>query len=215
MLFRSREEPPEQVVKVCNILGRYVAIRDCLALSFALDYDHVDGCPTKPHSEVGRLRDLAKPRDGSLPTPENYKLGGKGLANMCLEFLEEMSCYKTADCVVAMPSSDPDKKFYLPRNLANIFSKKLGIPNLSEHVRTVKKRPSLKNTGIEDRLDQIQGTIHVDRGVFDAKRILLIDDVYQSGISINYVAMLLQEAGCSKIFGLACDKTCSNTDNIG
>ena len=42
----------------------------------------------------------------------------------------------------------------------------------------------------------------------------LVDDLYQSGVSMNYVAILLLEAGARKVFGLACEKTCSNDDNV-
>jgi hypothetical protein len=208
-------EPPSDIVKCCEVLGKYVVIRDCMALSFALDYDHINGCPTYPHSEVGKLRDLAKPRDGSQPTVENYKKGAMGLVKLCLVFLSEVTCYDEVNCVVAMPSSTPGKKFDLPRDLAKIISEQRNIENLSEHVKTIKQRDQLKEVVVGNRLDTIVGTIAVDAEVFKGKTVLLIDDVYQSGVSINYVAMLLQHAGASKIYGLACDKTCSNTDNVG
>ena len=211
----SSEEPPEGAEGCCQTIGKYVALRDCMALSFALDYDHQGGDPEKPHSTVGQLRNLAKPRDGSVPAAVNYKKGGKGLAHLCLEFLNDLECYKKANCVVAMPSSTPGKKYDLPRSLANIFSTKLGIENFSEHVSTTKKRAQLKGLKASQRLDEIRETISVGQGVFEGKTVLLVDDVFQSGISINYVAMLLQQAGAKKIFGLTCDKTCSNTDNIG
>ena len=31
---------------------------------------------------------------------------------------------------------------------------------------------------------------------------------------MNYVAMLLLEQGAKKVYGLACEKTCRNHDNI-
>lgn len=51
-------------------------------------------------------------------------------------------------------------------------------------------------------------------GVFGSEVVLLVDDLYQSGVSMNYVAMLLLEAGAKKVFGLSCEKTCSNDDNV-
>ena len=44
--------------------------------------------------------------------------------------------------------------------------------------------------------------------------VLLVDDLYQSGVSTNYVAMLMLEAGAKEVFGLACEKTCRNDDNV-
>jgi len=33
--------------------------------------------------------------------------------------------------------------------------------------------------------------------------VLLLDDLYQSGVSMNYGGLLLVEAGASKVFGLS------------
>lgn len=46
-------------------------------------------------------------------------------------------------------------------------------------------------------------------------KILLVDDLYQSGISMNYVAMLLRAHGAAAVYGLALEKTCRNDDNMG
>ncbi len=43
--------------------------------------------------------------------------------------------------------------------------------------------------------------------------ILLLDDLYQSGITMQYVAMKLQKAGAEKIFGLSIVKSLNDTDN--
>ena len=51
-------------------------------------------------------------------------------------------------------------------------------------------------------------------GIFTNKRVLLLDDLYPSGVSMNYCAPLLVQAGAKKIFGLACEKTCRNDDNV-
>jgi predicted amidophosphoribosyltransferase len=56
--------------------------------------------------------------------------------------------------------------------------------------------------------------MELDDGVFTGKRVLLVDDLYQSGISMNYCALLLLRAGAKKVFGLACEKTCRNDDNV-
>jgi predicted amidophosphoribosyltransferase len=50
--------------------------------------------------------------------------------------------------------------------------------------------------------------------VFTDRKVLLLDDLYQSGVSMNYCGLLLLQAGAKKIFGLACEKTCRNDDNV-
>jgi predicted amidophosphoribosyltransferase len=81
-------------------------------------------------------------------------------------------------------------------------------------VRTITPRRSIKEVGLAQKLDTLLGTIEVDKGIFEGKRVLLIDDLYQSGISMNYCALLLLRGGARKVFGLACEKTCRNDDNV-
>ena len=56
--------------------------------------------------------------------------------------------------------------------------------------------------------------MHADpEGVAD-KIVLLIDDLYQSGVTMNYAAMMLLGEGAKAVLGLACEKTCRNDDNV-
>lgn len=113
-----------------------------------------------------------------------------------------------------MPPSKPNKKFDLPTYLAIKIAKKWGKTNLSNAVWTVRERLPIKNLALEDKLQALENTIQVAPDVFKGKTVLIVDDLYQSGISINYVALLLLEAGAENVVGLACEKTCRNDDNI-
>ncbi len=210
--FIKDENQLDKVRKWLGIVGSYVAIRDCLALSFAFDYDKEDGNPDKPQTEIGKLRSRAKPYDNE-PTKDTY-LAAEELGKACIEFFQKMTCYHSATCVVAMPSSRPGKAYDLPKYIAAVIAEKIGIPDLSEAVKTIKERGQLKNEALEDKLATIEGTISVDESVLKGQNVLLVDDLYQSGVSTNYAAMLMLQAGAKKVFGLACEKTCRNDDNI-
>ena len=47
----------------------------------------------------------------------------------------------------------------------------------------------------------------------EGKTIVLIDDKYQSGTTIQYIAMKLQDAGAREVYGLCFVKTLRDTDN--
>jgi hypothetical protein len=207
------EQPPSEVAEWVEKVGKYVAMKDFLALSFALDYEREAGNPNRPQTDVGSLRAQAKPYGGQTATKQTTAAADH-LVDRCLAFLKEMTCYKSADCVVAMPPSDPTKTYNLPRYLAAQIAAKRRLEDLSKHVRTIKARGSIKSVPLAQKLDTLLGTIEVNAGVFDGKHVLLIDDLYQSGISMNYCALLLLQAGAEKIFGLACEKTCRNDDNV-
>jgi hypothetical protein len=206
------EEALEKVRDWLRLVGNFVAIRDCLALSYAIDYDREEGDPDKTQTKIGTLRNSAKPYD-KVPTADTYRAADE-LVKECLDFLEKMTCYSTATCTVGMPPSRPDKPFDLPKHLADKISKKLGITDLTHIVKTIKERPQLKDARCDKKLESIEGSISVDHQSLKDQTVLLIDDIYQSGVSTNYVAMLMLEAGAKKVYGLACEKTCRNDDNI-
>jgi predicted amidophosphoribosyltransferase len=171
------------------------------------------GNPQKPQTEIGALRAQAKPYGGSAATKQT-KEAADHLIEHCVTFLNAMHCYSSADCIVAMPPSDPSKAFNLPRYLAKRIAEKWDRQDLSKHV-TGKPRNSIKEVPLAQKLDTLLGTIAVADGVFQDRKVLLLDDLYQSGVSMNYCGLLLLKAGAKKIFGLACEKTCRNDDNVG
>ncbi|OFW41581.1 MAG: hypothetical protein A3J28_11725 [Acidobacteria bacterium RIFCSPLOWO2_12_FULL_60_22] len=192
-------------------VGQHIAIRDRLALSFALDYRMESGDPQKKKTVVGDLCRRAKLYEGST---SHDREAAKQLAQLCMDSLQKLTCYDSADCVVAMPSSRLKKTFDLPSYLAGKIASATGKKNLCDAVRTVKQRKQLKGLPVDEKLDALKGTVRVDGNAFQGKTVLIVDDLYQSGISLNYVAMLLLEAGARKVFGLACEKTSTNDDNI-
>ena len=188
-----------------------MAIRDCLALSFALDFGLKDGNPDNSPTRIGELRSKAKPYN-SPPTKETYQAADE-LAQKCLNFLEEIICYSGASAVVAVPPR-PNKPFDLPSYLAQRIATHWRRENSCDHIKTIRPRPEMKNVDISQKLKNLENTIEIDPNAFKNKIILLVDDLYQSGVTMNYTAMKLLEAGAQKVFGLACEKTCTNDDNV-
>jgi predicted amidophosphoribosyltransferase len=207
------EELPPEVTEWVERISHPVAMKDMLALSFALDYERRAGDPAQPQTTVGQLRSVAKPYGNAAATEDTIKAASQ-LVELCAAFLDKMTCYRTADSVVAMPPSDPDRSYNLPRDLASQIAPKRGIEDLSGHIRTVRRRDSIKSVTLVRKLDTLLGTVGVDRGIYNGRSVLLIDDLYQSGISMNYSAYLLLQTGAKKVFGLACEKTCRNDDNV-
>ncbi|MCY7334418.1 MAG: phosphoribosyltransferase [Pseudanabaena sp. CAN_BIN31] len=205
------------IVKVENwisTVGSYVVIRDLLYLSFAIDYTCEDGNPDNSTTEICKLRQKAKLYDASSSATESTYIAADELLKLCMQFLLKIDCYTFTDAIVAMPASRPDKNFDLPSYLAGKISQQWGKVDLSHAVNTIKSRPSVKNQETtHKKLEALEGSVQIDQNIFQGKSILILDDLYQSGVSMNYVAMLLQEAGATKVLGLACEKTCRNDAN--
>ncbi|MBI4082326.1 MAG: hypothetical protein HY423_06915 [Candidatus Lambdaproteobacteria bacterium] len=193
-------------------VGRYVAIRDCLDLCFALDYDRALGHPEAFRTETGRLRFRAKPLT-DVATPAVLE-AAEGLVARGLRFLEEMRCYDGADVVAAAPPSKRGRPYHLPAFLARRIAGTRGLLDLSDAIRTVRDRPATKNRPLAAKLRNIRGSVEVDPDAFRQRKVLLVDDIYQSGTTLNYVAGLLYRAGASAVYGLICEKTSRDDDNL-
>ncbi len=189
----------------------WIGIRDCLPVSFALDFDREDGNPALGKTEIGSLREAAKPYD--QPAQRSNYRAARQLAEKCLVFLDKVKCYDSLDTVIAIPPSMPKREYHLSSVIASHVANDWEREDLSDAVKKVRKTEQVKNLPLEKKLQTIEGSIEVISEVED-KKVLLIDDLYQSGITMNYVAMQLLEAGARRVFGLACEKTCSNDDNI-
>jgi len=213
--FPGAQKGDESLTEVESWLatvGKYVAIRDCLALSFALDYDREGGAPSKPQTAIGALRSRAKPYDAA-PTADTRRAADE-LVKHLRAFLKEMTCYNGAEAVCAMPPSRPDKAFDLPSYLVAGIASKTKLADITAAVRTVTARPALKDAEVSRKLALLKDTIEIDAAAMKGKVVLLVDDLYQSGVSMNYVGMLLLGAGAKKVFGLAVEKTCRNDANV-
>jgi hypothetical protein len=194
-------------------VGRFVALRDCLTLSFAIDYDRELGDPTRPRTKIGALRSRAKPYNES-PNASHYQ-AAKDLAHELATTLRTLTCYEQIDGIISMPPSDPSKPFDLPAVIVSELSQIMSINHLRSAATTRATREQLKNSSLSKKLDILLNSVQIDAGVVAGKTILLIDDLYQSGASMNAVGMMLLSAGAEAVYGLACEKTCRNDDNRG
>jgi hypothetical protein len=193
-------------------VGRYVALRDCLELCFALDYDRELGQPDGPRTETGALRFRAKPLDDRA-TPE-VLAAAEVLAARSLRFLEEMTCYDSANVVAAPPPAQRGRPYHLPAYLARRIAEARGLEDRSEAIRTVRDRPSTKHRPLAAKLRNISGSVEIDPAAFRRRKVLLVDDIYQSGTTLNYIAKLLYDVGASAVYGLICEKTGRDDDNL-
>lgn len=173
-----------------------VFLRDNLDLSLSLSMNFEDD----KHTEIGELEYLAKFK--------NDIHAEKALGEICKEWLLKLPFYKNADCICSMPCSDPSNKS-LPRR---IVDQQEVFVNISDSVMWGSKRRSLKEAEtLEIKLSILEESNLVINRKFNGKAIILLDDLYMSGLSMQYVAMKLKEAGAERIFGLSLVKSMNNT----
>lgn len=185
----------KRIVEFMEKYREIVFLRDYMELSVALS---VNFNADMTRTALGELEYEAKYKNNEAATVE--------LARCCSEFLRKTPFYNVADCLIAMPSSRT-----LPARVASSiegFGGTVYIDKLS----WANKRDDLKNAVNVNKLDILEQsglTISDDLDVKD-KVVILLDDMYKSGVSMQYVAMKLKEAGARMVFGLSLVKSLSD-----
>lgn len=87
-------------------------------------------------------------------------------------------------------------------NISNDVQWKIDKPSLKE-LKVNEKLATLEQVGLDINVEDIEG-----------KNMILIDDLYQSGSTMQFVAMKLKEAGASKVYGISLVKSRRDTDNL-
>lgn len=155
-------------------------------------------------SEIGNLERAAK-YDGNSQARER-------LATILLSAFNRVHGSRRIDAIAAIPPSTPGA-FSLPGYLAERLSEATGIENMSGHLRWSGEKAKIKETAVDAKWAALEATgldVNID---LSGKNVILIDDMYQSGATVHYVASRLREAGVDEIHCLAVSKGRRDTDN--
>ena len=181
--------------------GERVFLRDCLYTSIALSHNFYDD---EKRTEVGQLEYLAKQRQDPHSVNE--------LAKCCANLIKDISIYKKADMICAIPPK-PGKCFDLPSRIASIVSGMVSKEDITDKFLFDAEKGDIKSKSMDEKWNAWSDAAVKFSGDLTDKKIILIDDKYQSGTTIQFVAMKLQEAGAHHVLGLSIVKTMRDTDN--
>jgi predicted amidophosphoribosyltransferase len=171
---------------------------DC---SVALDYNF---------AERGRYTELGLAEYNAKNA--QHKASIEMLTKACIRAISEIRFYRESDVICAVPPS-PEKEWDLPMEIARLVSAKTGKPDISASVQFRAVKKSIKATSLEEKWATLSdGLLSVDELV-KGKKVVLIDDKYQSGTTAQFVASKLYDAGAEEVNGLFCIKTWRDTDN--
>jgi hypothetical protein len=202
----------DSVRRFVETIRTCVLIKDLTDGSIALGFRAHSGGGGVQRTELGQLISDAKPYND---TPdENHKKAAMELARRLGTFVASVSIYDKIDGFIAVPSSLPNPAFSLPRGFAVFLARQTGKQNLSAAVTKTHPTKALKNLAKDQKLDALIGSVAVDAAEVSGKSIVVIDDLYQSGLTINYIAEELRAAGAREVFGLAAVKTLRDDDNL-
>ncbi len=145
------------------------------------------------------------------------------LVNWTAYTVTKLPYYRDAKYVTAVPPR-PEKDFDLPLTIVDRTVEllrqrgtKTQLTNITRLFRYGGTRVQIKGASVEDKWDQWEqsGLVLPPDPEYRGEEIILVDDKYQSGTSIQFVASKLLESGFRSVFGLCLVKTRKDTDNVG
>lgn len=189
-----------QLQKYKEVIEEYkdvVFLRDCLDISIALSINLGEDNEFTP---IGLAENKVK-------YPKGEAIAGyqKLLVDALQTRLDQFTILSNADCICCVPTNTP----VMPSIVSQLSGFK--FDDISDQVYWKDKFDSLKNAeSPEDKLELLeQFGLVIDADV-KGKNVLLVDDMYQSGLTIQYVAMGLKEKGANRVYGVSLVKARNN-----
>ena len=208
--FKS-EEDFSTATDWCNECGALIFLYDCLDISLALSFNFNFDIRCK--TNLGELEYRAK--------SEECREAIEEISEKMATVINRFEPLRSADFICGVPAQ-ASKTFHLPHEIARRVSELTEMENASGQFQFGLGKKSLANLGIEGKWDELvrvgiskpaTTTPPMEPISLDGRSVLLIDDKYQSGTTIQFVAAHLQQLGANKIYGLCAVKTMSDKDN--
>lgn len=97
--------------------------------------------------------------------------------------------------------------------LGDALAKRLGLPFVPDAIAKLREVPELKNVyDYNERYRLLAGAHAIDQAKVQARRVLLFDDLYRSGATMNAIAAALyNHGGVADVFALTITKTRSKS----
>lgn len=112
------------------------------------------------------------------------------------------------DFIIPVPPSR-ERDFQPVFEIAKHLGAALGLPLLTDGIKKIKDTPELKDVyNYEDRTKLLEGAYTVAPDSTEGKNILLFDDLYRSGATLNAITSVLYSTGkAANVYVLALTRT--------
>ena len=197
----KNENDYEQALDFKRKYESIVFLRDNLDLSIALS-EHLN--QDESRTEIGEFEYQAK-----------YHNCSESLEKIVIEtvdFIKNTPFYKDVNYICSVPSSTKEDD-NVPTRIVEKVSELCNIDNVCNNVSWKSDKTGLKELTFEQKWKKLEETDMTINSNFDNKNIILVDDLYQSGTTMQYVAMKLKQHGVKKVYGISIVKSRRDTDN--
>ncbi|UZT07753.1 MULTISPECIES: ComF family protein [Clostridium] len=178
---------------------------------YALDY-HTISSEYLGEDEYGHAQfDTRRSDIGELLYQFKYKNNYSKLneiIELITPFIEQFTLCNPVDVIIPVPPSNTNRKYQpvyeLSKAIGDIINKSVAYDFLSKCNNT-----QLKGLGIEEKKNAISGSVIRNKCFLVKRNVLIIDDLYQTGTTLNEISNLLkeEEANINNIYVITMTKT--------
>jgi competence protein ComFC len=132
------------------------------------------------------------------------------IAETAAEFLTE-KWRVNVDLILPVPPSNTGRKRQPVLEVATAISERTGIELCLDGLVKVKQTPQLKDVfEFKERVAALEGAFAVERTKIQGKRVLLFDDLFRSGATMNTITECLPTGGVEVVYALTLTRTRSS-----
>ena len=135
----------------------------------------------------------------------------ESIAETVVEFLAKKWTIEV-DLIVPVPPSNTARKRQPVLEVAKAISVRTGIALCSSCIQKVRQTQQLKNIyDYEKRASVLQDAFSIDKPRITGKRLLLFDDLFRSGATMNTITeRLIEDGGAETVYALTLTRTQRN-----
>lgn len=186
-----------------------------------LDFNKAESAPGEfVRTTTGELEYLAKYQQ-SMPAMDS-------LLNRLMRGVNLMPIANMVKPVVPFALTyippEPTKQFHLPREMAHRLARRLATVEQARRwlpcvdATLTGPKSSLKSATLEQKFTEWQRLVSSEAiqisAPVDGLAVIILDDLYQSGVTMWTYAKYLKSLGARWVFGLTCVKSLRDTDNV-
>jgi hypothetical protein len=204
---RAGDAAVQELTDFCELLRECWLLEDDLTEMMALSlHTETSAMEGFQRTSIGQLVFDAKAYD-RWRHPGNPAKADE-LAELMARVVQRHPAYRRSELIVPVLGSNSDKPFDLPQAVCRSLSRRLNIPMAIDVLSKVRDTKPMKDVRtIPEKVNNVEGVFRADEQLVNGKRVLLVDDIYQTGFSINEVGRALRVAGALSVVGLVATKT--------